>query len=870
LVYSFNKVKEVAGGMMVKKYSNSKELIQQDNSWNAMKQVDFLQNALRNEGHQEEKSAFGQFFTPNAVAELMASMLTCQSPEIRILDPGAGVGSLFTAAVTTFCLKENPPRHILVTAYEIDDKLLPFLESAMSQCKQLCTDHGIEFAGVIKHNDFIESGVALLTEPETLFTLNNEASEQFNCAVLNPPYKKIHSNWLERRLLRKIGVEASNLYVGFLALAMRMLAPAGELIAITPRSFCNGPYFRKFRQDFLHMMALQRIHVFESRTQAFSDEGVLQENIILHATKMQNKPDQVMITTSTGAEDEYFLANSVSYEQVVQKDDSQMFIRIVQNDYDDHVIKRMSALKNSLEDLGISISTGRVVDFRALDFLRMNPEADTVPLFYPVHLQGGSVNWPLPGNKKANAIVDNERTQTLLVPNGYYVLIRRFSSKEEKRRVVATVYKPELFPYPRIGFENHLNYFHQDGQGLNSLLAEGLTAYLNSTLVDFYFRQFNGHTQVNATDLRSIKYPSRVQLEALGGKVRASHALSQDELDALITEELFSMGNDTTDEPDEDHLDHIKRKIDEALRIIRSLGFLRAQQNERSALTLLTLLNLKPDTPWSQAENPLRGITPMMDFFREHYHKDYKPNTRETIRRQTVHQFLEAGLIEANPDQPGRPVNSPKAVYRVERGALELFRTFTTPEWEQNLRTYLASVETLRKRYAKEREMNRIPVTLSSGKLITLSPGGQNILIEKVIQEFAPRFVPGGKVLYIGDADEKFAYFDQAGLEDLGIKIELHGKMPDLILSYERENWLILIEAVTSHGPIDGKRKDELERLFGGTRPGLVFVTTFLTRVAMLQFMKDIAWETEAWIAETPDHLIHFNGQRLLGPYGKR
>jgi len=313
--------------------------------------------------------------------------------------------------------------------------------------------------------------------------------------------------------------------------------------------------------------------------------------------------------------------------------------------------------------------------------------------------------------------------------------------------------------------------------------------------------------------------------------------------------------------------DSIKQKMEEALSIIKDPGLLRAQQNDRSALTLLALLNLKPDTPWSQAANPLCGITPMMDFFREYYERGYKANTRETVRRQTVHQFLEAGLIEANPDQPDRPVNSPKAVYRIEQGALELLRTFGTPEWSPNLLAYLSSRETLQKRYAKEREMHRIPVTLAPGQVISLSPGGQNILVEKIIHEFAERYTPGGKILYVGDTDEKFAYFDQKCLAELGVHLESHGKMPDVIIHYREMNWLILIEAVTSHGPIDGKRKDELERLFGNSRAGLAFVTAFLSRVAMLQYMKEIAWETDVWIAEAPTHLIHFNGERYLGPY---
>lgn len=855
---------------MVSEHINN-EAEQQHSLWDVMKHVDFLRDTLREEMDRKEKSAFGQFFTPYPVAELMSSMFVCQSPEIRILDPGAGIGSLFAAAVADFCQRDTLPRSIMVTAYEIDDTLIEHLKRAMDLCKAMCDAYGVEFIGEVKHEDFIDSGAAVISRARTLFS-SNEESPRFNCIILNPPYKKIHTSWAERQLLEDIGIEATNLYVGFLAIATRLLEPAGELVSITPRSFCNGPYFKKFRKDFLQIMALQRLHVFESRTQAFRDEEVLQENIILHATKAQEKPDQVVITTSTGAEDDFHLVHKIDYDQIVQPDDPQSFIRIVHDEYSSHVVKLMSRFQTSLEDLGISVSTGRVVDFRALTFLRTIPEIDAVPLLYPLHIQHNSINWPVLESRKPNAIMDTEQTQSLLVPNECYVLVKRFSSKEEKRRIVAALYEPEQFPFSHVGFENHLNYFHQGGRGLNPLLAKGLLAYLNSTLVDSYFRQFSGHTQVNATDLRNMKYPTRSQLEALGDRIDKL-SFNQLEVDKIIEEKLITMSKAEEEKEEAQPNNSIQmrqKKIEEALSIVKALGFLRAQQNERSALTLLALLDLKPDTSWSKAKNPLCGITPMMDFFRTHYGRDYKPNTRETVRRQTVHQFLEAGLIEVNPDQPDRPINSPKAVYQIEKGALELLRTFGTPEWEQNIRAYLVSVETLQKRYAKEREMRRIPVNLAPGQTILLSPGGQNILVEKIIHEFAPMYTPGGKVLYVGDTDEKFAYFDREGLEALGVRLESHGKMPDVIIHHTAMNWLVLIEAVTSHGPIDGKRKDELERLFSSSQAERVFVTTFLTRVAMLQFFKDIAWETEVWIAEAPTHLIHFNGRRLLGPHEKK
>jgi len=310
-----------------------------------------------------------------------------------------------------------------------------------------------------------------------------------------------------------------------------------------------------------------------------------------------------------------------------------------------------------------------------------------------------------------------------------------------------------------------------------------------------------------------------------------------------------------------------EKKIREALAILNHLGFPRQQQNERSALTLLALLGLKPDTDWEGATDPLMGITPMMDFFHEHYGKKYAPNTRETVRRQTVHQFLQAALIVANPDKPSRPTNSPKAVYQIEPYALKLLRSFGKPGWEKHLQKYLRTVKTLKRLYARERDMKRLPVKLASGREIRLSPGGQNVLVKRIIDDFCPLFTPGGYVIYVGDTQAKWAYFDADALAALGVEIEEHGKMPDVVMHHVEKNWLVLIEAVTSHGPVNPKRRQELKELFSGSNAGLVFVTAFIDRRAMLKYLSDISWETEVWIAESPTHLIHFNGERFLGPY---
>jgi len=310
-----------------------------------------------------------------------------------------------------------------------------------------------------------------------------------------------------------------------------------------------------------------------------------------------------------------------------------------------------------------------------------------------------------------------------------------------------------------------------------------------------------------------------------------------------------------------------EQKIKNAVNILIALGFPKQQLNERSALTLLSLLALEPESKWAEASDPLMGITPMMDFFSDHYGKKYAPNTRETVRRQTVHQFLQAALIVANPDKPSRPTNSPKAVYQIEPSALRLLRSFGKAEWKENLQKYLRKVKTLTKLYEQAREMQRLPVILPDGQKIKLSPGGQNVLVKKIVEDFCALFTPSGKIMYVGDTQLKWSLYDAKAMATLGVTIEEHGKMPDVVVYHTKKDWLVLIEAVTSHGPVNPKRRQELKELFAKSLAGLVFVTAFIDRHAMLKYLHDISWETEVWVAESPTHLIHFNGERFLGPY---
>lgn len=309
------------------------------------------------------------------------------------------------------------------------------------------------------------------------------------------------------------------------------------------------------------------------------------------------------------------------------------------------------------------------------------------------------------------------------------------------------------------------------------------------------------------------------------------------------------------------------KNINDAIQVLAHLGLPRPQQNERSALCLLALLDLPPGKKWKQASNPLLGITPIMDWAKKHYKTGYAPNTRETFRRQTIHQLVAAGIALYNPDDPKRPTNSPHAVYQIEPATLTLLKTYGSRGWAKNLADWLATRQTLSARYAKARNLERIPVKISKGKKIELSPGVHSKLIKAIIEEFAPRFAPGSVLIYAGDTGKKWGYFDEALLNQLGVSVDSHGKMPDVVLHYPERDWLLLVESVTSHGPVDGKRHEELTKLFKKAKPGLVFVTAFPDRSTYKKYSADIAWETEVWIADVPDHMIHLNGSRFMGPY---
>ncbi|ALB41597.1 MULTISPECIES: BsuBI/PstI family type II restriction endonuclease [unclassified Anabaena] len=801
----------------------------------------------------KQRSELGQFMTPATVARLMAGQFNNLSGHINLLDPGAGFGSLTAAFVERLLTNSNQVESCFITAYEVEASFIPSLQECLNHCCQALKNRGIKADYCLQNESFIGS----ITENN--LPLFNTYTQNFTHAIMNPPYKKINSKSIEKKILSKLGIETVNLYSAFVWLSILQLSINGEIVAITPRSFCNGSYFRPFRQAFLEKMVLQNIHIFESRSLAFAEDNVLQENIIFHATKTEIKPKFIEISINSEQElDSFSEMRLVPYNQVIEKNDPEMFIHVLTNSLEDALKVQMDKFPSTLEELSLEISTGPVVDFRLKSSLRNSLDDQTVPLIYPESIKPGKVLFPPTKPKKSIAIEKNQETQKWLIPSGCYIVVKRFSAKEEKRRIVAAVSYP--IDSSALGIENHLNYYHAKGKGMNLDLAKGLTAFLNSTLFDQYFRLFSGNTQVNATDLRKIKYPCKNDLIKLGTQIHES-AFDQDQIDQLVHQNLSIMSEAI-------NTIHASKRIQEALTILEEISAPKEQQNERSALCLLALADIRPETSWDQATTPKRRITEMMDWFRDFYGKQYAPNTRETVRRQTMHQFVQMGLVVENPDQPDRPINSPKWCYQLQQQALSLIQSYGSDQWEESRRNYTISVKNLLQ--DRTRNISTIPVSLPNGQAIYLSSGGQNNLIKDILENFCPRFTPGGLVLYVGDAGDKFIINETQKFREIGIDLDPHGKMPDVVIYYQQQDWLILIEAVTSHGPVNLKRHNELRKLFQSSNKGLVFMTAFPSRKDMTRYLAEISWETEVWVADQADHLIHFNGERFLGPYENR
>jgi hypothetical protein len=414
------------------------------------------------------------------------------------------------------CLELEPAvEQIEVHAYEIDAPLYDTLKRRLK---------GYQRPGLaleLRNEEFLEA----VTRGGLLKPTG------FTHALLNPPYKKIGAGSGHRRAASSVGLEVVNLYAAFVGLALAMLEPGGQLVAIIPRSFCNGPYYKPFRRWLFEHGVLRRLHLFDSRTQPFAADAVLQETVILHMERGR-APSEVCISLSADATFEDLRSASYPVEAIWSADDPELLIHIPSGEAP---VEHEQSINATLDELGIKVSTGPVVDFRLREFLLDEPsEQGCAALLYPLHMSGHGIQWPILGAKKPNAIAIREGSRRWLYQRGNYCVVRRFSSKEEPRRLVASVVTQTLHGGELIGFENHLNVFHAGKRGLTLELAYGLTAYLTTSRVEQRFRQFNGHTQVNVSDLKALRYPQLATLEALGRWAMTQAALSVEACDAAL------------------------------------------------------------------------------------------------------------------------------------------------------------------------------------------------------------------------------------------------------------------------------------------------------------------------------------------------
>ncbi|WP_395490499.1 Eco57I restriction-modification methylase domain-containing protein [Cedecea davisae] len=494
-------------------------------------QIDTIRIAASSALDINLKSTLGQYYTPASVCLFMSSLFENFNTNVSILEPGSGSGSL-TLAFISKCVESGSINKIESTTIDIENKIAPYLSESIKICHSICDDKNIKFNHYHKNSDFI------------LDALEND--NHYSHVIINPPYKKINSKSLHWKALVDMGIKSTNLYSAFILLSLKKLKVNGELVAIIPRSFCNGVYHREFRKYLIENTCIKQIHIFNDRKDIFSGEKILQENIIIHLVKGQTQ-SKIKISSSQTS-DFYFDINHNQYKtkdmtvyetdfhNIVDSCDRESFIKIAANEKEQNAIKKISFFKENLLSLGLKISTGAVVDFRVKDDLTNETCDDSCALIYSTHLKK-TIHWPLKA-KKPNAIkISKSSINSLWKNNGSYIILRRFSPKEEKRRLVATYYDGSL-PGELIGFDNKLNIIHYDKTGIDELIAKGLYVYLNSSVLDDYYRLFGGNTQVNATDIRHLPFPSIESLKRMGAKMQTLD-ITQEQLDNILNDELI-------------------------------------------------------------------------------------------------------------------------------------------------------------------------------------------------------------------------------------------------------------------------------------------------------------------------------------------
>ncbi len=466
---------------------------------------------------QKQKS-LGQFFTPQKISRFMAGKINPKE-KIRILDPCAGTGILACAACEQ-AMAEKPKAEIELVLYEIDERLSKYLEASMAHLSAWMKKKGADFKFQIINKDFVLEASGKLAK-ETHECLEPEF--QFDAIIANPPYFKVPKSHEYAKALSWAVCGQPNVYAFFMLLSASLLKKEGELVFITPRSFASGPYFRLFRQVFFSMASPDFIHVFGSRGDAFERYGILQENVIMRARK-GSAGGKVKISFSNGVESlEDCKCISVPLESILDKGEKQCALGMPATEQELEIIRLVRSWRNRLMHYGVNISTGPVVPFRAASYLVKEANSNCVPLIWMQNVKPMKVSYPLKNHKK-EAISRGEETERLLLPSKNYVLMRRFSAKEEKQRIVAAAFLPSDIPSSFVALENHLNYLDRKGGELTLEETLGFSAFYNCSLIDTYFRAFNGNTQVSATEIKNMPMPDKKVIAKIGRQILAGRS----------------------------------------------------------------------------------------------------------------------------------------------------------------------------------------------------------------------------------------------------------------------------------------------------------------------------------------------------------
>ncbi len=811
----------------------------------------------------------GQFLTPPAVARYMAKQLGQIHNGASLLEPACGSGVLVCALVERL-IAEKKSIEISATAYETDKELAEISRQVFRLASQKAEKEKIKLHWQVLQEDFILA--CLPVEQPSLFSLVESRQKAFDFVLSNPPYFKLNTDDTRVKAVSGKLNGHTNIYTLFMALSAKLLSPQGKACFIVPRSFCSGVYFSEFRRDLLKDVRPLSVHLFQSRNEIFKSDEVLQENVIFSFEKSPYQEHRYwagLVNISVSANEinlEDAISRQVSFKHFLRAHKGLLFFRLPTGILDEQILDAVDQWDGSLETYGLQVSTGRVVPFRSKSLLREHIKAGNgaVPLLWMQNIKPYQVDFPLERFDKPQAILPND--PSLLIPCSNYVLLRRFSAKEDRRRLISAPFIREHFDYEHIGFENHLNVISKKKGMLSEHEAIGLSAILNSALIDRYVRIVNGNTQVNAAEIRALPLPPLEVITEIGKKVESIAKPTPEQIDQVIFSTLWQTNLLTEEFPMIQETRITMGKIEQAQEILESLGLPSAQQNEISALTLLALAQLSERSAWKNANNPMLRVHDILVEIKQRYGREYAENSRETIRRRVLHQFAQAGIVIQNADDPTRPINSGLNNYKLTDLALDAIRAYSSPAWSKKREAFLDQQGRLLDLYQKSREQNKIPLQVADGTTYKLSPGKHNELQSAIVTEFGPRFAPGAKLLYLGDTAKKMIVFEKVLLARLRVPASEHGKLADILLYDEKKNWLFLIEAVTAHGPISPKRHMELEKLLEKCTAARVYVTAFLDFATFKKFANEIAWETEVWIAELPSHMIHFNGDKFLGP----